>query len=203
MMDDSGVMSTGTGIHRNLLGITDAAQLHHAEADFVTLRLVELQCSPIPGGFDPAHLQQIHRHLYQDLYDWAGELRSAEDATLLQPLDSVLDRIRASDMLRGHAPEDWATSVAGYLGELAQLQPFPTDSGITLREFATELARKNQLGLEWERAFLAHQQEVQSVNLRRLLMLAMDNDPPSQRPSRGPRHHYPLEKLPLFGGPRP
>jgi len=30
------------------------------------------------GTFDLAHLRAIHRHLFQDIYDWAGELRTVE-----------------------------------------------------------------------------------------------------------------------------
>ncbi len=30
------------------------------------------------GSFDLAHLRAIHRHLFQDVYDWAGELRTVE-----------------------------------------------------------------------------------------------------------------------------
>jgi cell filamentation protein len=28
--------------------------------------------------FDLAHLQAIHHHLFQDIYDWAGEIRTLE-----------------------------------------------------------------------------------------------------------------------------
>src|SRR5690606_15090999 len=30
------------------------------------------------GSFDLKHLRAIHRHLFQDVYDWAGELRTVE-----------------------------------------------------------------------------------------------------------------------------
>jgi len=30
------------------------------------------------GDFDLAHLRAIHRHLFQDIYEWAGELRAVE-----------------------------------------------------------------------------------------------------------------------------
>lgn len=45
---------------------------------------------PIPGGdFDMIHLHAIHHYLFQDVYDWAGELRTVEiakDETQFQPM---------------------------------------------------------------------------------------------------------------------
>ena len=60
---------------RNRLGITDEAELDFSERELVSQRAAET----IPtGAFDLAHLRAIHRHLFQDVYDWAGELRTVE-----------------------------------------------------------------------------------------------------------------------------
>jgi cell filamentation protein len=32
---------------------------------------------PLDGGFDLEHMQRIHRKLFHDVYEWAGELRTA------------------------------------------------------------------------------------------------------------------------------
>lgn len=62
----------GSTVLRNRLGLTDAVRLDRLERQLVTQRAAE----GIPaGGFDLAHLRAIHRHLFQDVYDWAGELR--------------------------------------------------------------------------------------------------------------------------------
>ena len=59
---------------RNRLGIRVARTLDAAERQFVAQRLLEA----VPTGeFDLAHLKAIHRHLFQDVYDWAGELRTS------------------------------------------------------------------------------------------------------------------------------
>ena len=60
------------------IGITDPAALSRAATDPTALRLAELQTTPIRGSFDSTHLQAIHHHIYQDLYDWAGELRQID-----------------------------------------------------------------------------------------------------------------------------
>jgi fido (protein-threonine AMPylation protein) len=80
MIDATDFTIPGTGVLRNKLGITDPAALSRAATDSTALRLAELQASPVRGGFDSAHLQAIHHHIYQDLYDWAGELRRSTPA---------------------------------------------------------------------------------------------------------------------------
>ncbi len=55
----------GAATPKNRLGVTDAAVLRKAEADFAGYRLVELQCSPVRGSFDSAHLQNIHHYLFR------------------------------------------------------------------------------------------------------------------------------------------
>ena len=60
---------------RNKLNIRNASALEAAERELVAHRLLE----PVPpGDFDLEHLKAIHRHLFQDLYAWAGEVRTVE-----------------------------------------------------------------------------------------------------------------------------
>jgi cell filamentation protein len=60
---------------RNKLGIRDAEQLDALERRMAAQRAAE----GIPAGdFGLAHLQEIHRHLFQDVYDWAGQVRTVE-----------------------------------------------------------------------------------------------------------------------------
>ena len=62
---------------RNRLNIRDAPALEAAERELVAQRLLE----PVPtGDFDLTHLKAIHRHLFQDVYAWAGDIRTVEIA---------------------------------------------------------------------------------------------------------------------------
>ena len=186
----------GTGVLRNKLGITDSAALLKATTDSTVLRLAELHASPIRGGFDSAHLQAIHHHLYQDLYDWAGELRSIDAhnvpaSQVEKSLDSVLDRLSRENHLKGLSAEEWAGSASAYLYDLGTIQPFLAGNEVALQEFAVELARKNNMGLHWDAtpgiasgSMALLSQTEQSANLRRLIMLAMDTDPVAQYSNR-------------------
>jgi len=66
----------GTDVLRNTLDIRDPQQLAAFEANATTARLIELDAAPIEGRLDIAHLKAIHRHIFQDVYAWAGEFRT-------------------------------------------------------------------------------------------------------------------------------
>jgi cell filamentation protein len=195
---------------RNKLGITDPSALATATADFTAFRLAELQTSPIRGGFDSSHLREIHHHLFQDLYDWAGELRGIDAADvpasrLEKSLDSLFDRLARENHLKGYSPDEWARSASAYVYDLSVLQPFLAGNEIALRELAAELARKNDLALQWEAtadigdAMAQLRQSEQAGNLRRIIMLAMDTSPGPQLPSRGNALERGMERLLSLG----
>lgn len=198
MIEHTDITILGTSTLKNKLGITDAEQLATAEADLTAFRLAELRTAPIRGGFDSLHLQEIHHHVYQDLYDWAGELRRVDAGNQHTPevatsLNAIFDRLGRENHLKGLGPEEWSHSASAYIYDLGTIQPFLARNDVALREFAEELARKNNLSLRWQTApeinvtevtSHLHQSE-QSANIRRIIMLAMDTAPSSLRPSRG------------------
>ena len=65
----------GTDVLKNLLNIKDRELLDEAEADYVTYRLKEIAINPLPGKYDYAHLLQMHKYIFQDIYEWAGQQR--------------------------------------------------------------------------------------------------------------------------------
>lgn len=65
-----------TGVLKNKLGIENEDELKEAEAASVGWRSFQLSEKPIQGRFDLDHLKAIHKHLFGDVYEWAGELRT-------------------------------------------------------------------------------------------------------------------------------
>lgn len=57
----------GTDVLINKFGITREDAWRAAETAAVYVRMTELVHSPLPGRFDLAHLQAIHRYLTQDM----------------------------------------------------------------------------------------------------------------------------------------
>jgi len=113
-------LDPASGVLRNLLGITDAAELSRAEAALSASRLIDLERRRLPGRYDLAHLQAFHRYILGDVYDWAGQLRTVSIAKgsvfcLPQHLESyaadVFGRLAAADRLRGLARDPFITGV--------------------------------------------------------------------------------------------
>jgi len=216
MIEHTDITIVDTATLKNKLGITDREKLGTAEADLTAFRLAELRTAPIRGGFDSVHLQEIHHHVYQDLYDWAGELRRVDagnrpGSELEASLNAVFDRLRCENHLKGCKPEQWTLRASSYIFDLGTIQPFLTGNEVALREFADELAHKNNLSLQWDTVpeigtnyVMSHlDQAEQSANIRRMVMLAMDTDPGSLRPSRGTMVERGIERLFSAGTPLP
>ena len=70
----------GTDVLRNRLGLTDESALHEAERNLSEIAASQLDFDLPP--YDLAYLQRIHRHLFADVYDWAGELRTVDISTV-------------------------------------------------------------------------------------------------------------------------
>lgn len=65
----------GTTVLRNKFNETDAAKLGAKEELAAAARLLQLAAKPIQGRFDYDHMKAIHRHIFQDVYEWAGQER--------------------------------------------------------------------------------------------------------------------------------
>ena len=156
--DDS--VDPATGVLKNRLGITDEATLETTEAQFVAQRSHELVQDPIPGAFDLPHLQAIHRHLFGDLYDWAGELRTvditkdtsrfAHYAYLERAAGTIFRELAQEHALRGLEPAEFSGRAAHYLAEMNALHPFREGNGRAQREFVSQLAREHDYVIAWE-----------------------------------------------------
>ena len=107
----------GTDILKNVLGIQDKQTLDDAEADYVSLRLRELAKSPLEGDYDFNHLAEMHRYMFQDIYEWAGKIRTIniekEEPALgglsIEYSDKAKIETDLSDALKKMASRPWAS----------------------------------------------------------------------------------------------
>jgi len=139
----------GTDILRNKLDIRDADLVEEAERQLTLQRLRE-GVPRVP--LTPVGYQAIHRHLFQDLYEWAGEFRTVNIAKgghmfCLAPhietqLAQRFDLINQENNLRGLTAEQFAARAAEHLVELNAIHPFRDGNGRTQRSFLEELGRQ-------------------------------------------------------------
>lgn len=64
-----------TGLLRNLVGARDHATLVAAEGALVFARAIQLLDQPPESTSDLRELRAIHLFLFQDIFDWAGQIR--------------------------------------------------------------------------------------------------------------------------------
>lgn len=143
----------------NKFGLTSQAELHRRETPLALRRLLELQQSPIAGNFDAGHLRAIHRYIFQDVYDWAGELRSVgiskpraifPTPQFIEPgLDALFAELAWENRLKNLPASPWAHRAAYFLGEINAIHPFREGNGRTQREFIRELALAGGHRLVW------------------------------------------------------
>ena len=62
----------GTDVLINKFGILDPNELQKVEILSSAGNLAYLQLHPVNGKFYFRHLKEIHRFIFQDLFDWAG-----------------------------------------------------------------------------------------------------------------------------------
>lgn len=63
------------GVLKNKLGIKDSKELCKAEADIGFLKLIDIDSVHI-DYFDSELLKRIHKHIFEDIFEWAGEFRT-------------------------------------------------------------------------------------------------------------------------------
>lgn len=158
---DDPYVDPATGILRNLLGAMSAASLAAAEGDFTRYRLAELAArSPVPASGDFLELQGIHRHLFQDLYEWAGQVRTVDirkpGGAVFLPvsrietgLGFVFEQLHADDLLRGLGRNQLVDRLAYHYDALNHAHPFREGNGRTQRAFWSRVVADAGWALEW------------------------------------------------------
>jgi cell filamentation protein len=149
----------GTSVLKNLRGLTDPELLARFEARQTHRRIAELIDTPFLGGFDVAHLKAIHWHIFQDVYEWAGEFRTVNIskgahlfglATFLEPaLQQILAKLAAEKHLVGFDSKSFVDRAAYFIGELNAAHPFREGNGRTQREFIRELGLNAGHYIDW------------------------------------------------------
>lgn len=148
-MDSDPYLIPGTNTLKNNLNITDAKVLDEKERLLVTNRLSR-GCPK--GKFDLKHLQAIHKHLFQDIYPWAGEIRHVEIDKGGEPfqtsqfigrgMEDVHRRLTRRNFLKGLSKEQFATEVGNIISDVNFVHPFREGNGRTQLEYLRQLAKQ-------------------------------------------------------------
>jgi len=133
----------------NKLDIRDEALLNEVEVTLVSAKTALWENSPIYDTFDFAHYKAIHRFLFEDLYEWAGQVRTvniSKKGTSFCPFEEIEDQANRI-FTRLHDHERFINLERGeFLSEIVdfycvtnQLHPYREGNGRTQRLFITQL----------------------------------------------------------------
>ncbi len=132
----------------NLLDIQDTDALEEADAEFTAERYRTYKPSLLSlSDFSFEHLKHLHHHLFQDLYEWAGQTRDVDISkgdtrfctwTRIEPEANKLFQTIPT-LADYHDLDELIEKVADLFCELNLLHPFREGNGRVLRFFFEEL----------------------------------------------------------------
>ena len=139
-----------------MAGISNEQDLHFFESVAVTKRTKELADNPLPIKSSKS-LFDIHKYLFQDVYEWAGEKRTVEiskEGNQFSPTNyfdialGYIDKLIA-DYRKCNAEDkkELSRKLATILDSVNHLHPFREGNGRTQREFLRILALEKGLML--------------------------------------------------------
>ncbi|WP_288198533.1 Fic family protein [uncultured Pleomorphomonas sp.] len=137
----------GTTVLRNRLGLRDHAALDAFEHELTAQRFDE----PLPAGrLSVRHYQALHRHLFQDVYSWAGRFRTVRISKagsmfcypehIASEMRKLFLDLKNQDLFRGLTPGEFADRAAHFLADLNAIHAFREGNGRTQLVFFTVLA---------------------------------------------------------------
>ena len=142
----------GTIVLINKLGITDQSTLDEVESVAVALHSAEIESESPNDPFTFDFYCNLHKRLFGDLYEWAGELRSIDfskkgtsfyPAAVLCELGKVkFERLAAMNEFQGMDRLQLVDEITDLYHELNMLHPFREGNGRTQRLFFTLLFRR-------------------------------------------------------------
>ena len=163
----------GTDVLRNKAEITDANELDAYEGELSTLRSIEILENPLAGQFDLALLQRIHFALFQDIYDWAGKIRTVDISRgnsrfanvrfIESAANEIFNKLARENWLKGLDAGHLSKRLAHYLSEINALHPFREGNGRAQRIFISQLSQA--AGYQLDYSDLEQEQIYQAMEL--------------------------------------
>lgn len=135
--------SDSSDVLKNKFGLNKKELLEEKERLLTNYKLADLYITGITGDFDVKHYLSIHKYLFSDIYEFAGEIRSENIQKTLpfclpnliySNLEDTLRRAKR-DSARIQNEEELIHFFAYYYSELDIIHPFMEGNGRTEREF--------------------------------------------------------------------
>lgn len=146
----------GTDVLKNNLDITSKEKLKEAEYSIVRKKLAYLYLKPMEGKFDIEHLLNLHKVIFEDIYPFAGQLRTCtmqkttifcnpdEIQKSLKEILNEMNLVFSQDITHQSL---FAFKLAKYYHDLIYVHPFREGNGRTIRAFLRDFVLEKSKNL--------------------------------------------------------
>lgn len=150
-----------TGILRNIPGAQTAEQLAVIEADLTASRTIQIQTNNLVAHTrDLKELKTLHLHIFQDIFEWAGEIRNIDmrrgGGKFFAPKEmleinafNVFQEFRKQNYLKGLNREEFIAGLSIFYDQLNFIHPFREGNGRTQRLFWSRVSLDAGWILDW------------------------------------------------------
>lgn len=161
MIRDPYVQENGT--LKNKLGITDYDKLNLAERDITFSKFLNVK-KTFHTKFDVSYIKSIHSHIFEDIFDWAGEFREVpvykqevvipglslnytDPKNIEKELSDCLEKINDTNW-SALTLEQKSATFTKYLTQFWLIHPFRDGNTRTTLTFATQFSKEHDFPLD-------------------------------------------------------
>ena len=161
-MKDPYIQNNGT--LKNKFGITDYQKLNEAEKNITFTKFLNID-KTYKTKFDINYLKSIHKHIFGDIFDWAGEFRTVpiEKEEIVIPrlsldyapvkeieprLNIILEKMNNTDWKNIQSLDEKSLLFTQDLAELWGIHPFRDGNTRTTLTFANQFAKEHGFPLD-------------------------------------------------------
>lgn len=152
-----------SGVLKNLVGAKTYDELRNAEGELVSSRMSDfIEKLPFEASGTLEDFCAIHRYLFQDIYSWAGEIRTveirkaSEGSEFFLPSSNIpmgiawaQEELKKDGMLKNMDPCQFAERLSYHYDNYNFVHPFREGNGRTQRLFWTILCHSAGYDLDW------------------------------------------------------
>lgn len=166
-----------SSVLKNKLNITTEEKLKEYETKMVALKLASIDKADFKRTYDEEHLKAIHKYLFEDVYDFAGQYRLeniTKDNFIFSQYQYIDENIKEVfkktniQSLEDLPFEEVIIKLSDFMTDLNVLHPFREGNGRATREFIREFLDKLGFEINWF--------EIDYNDILRASMLAVIDD---------------------------
>lgn len=151
----------GTSCLINKLNIRDEEKLNFVESQITIHKTAELANAQDFGSFDFSHYKAIHKYLFNELYEWAGEIRTVNmskkgtnfvDVSEIESVASAcFKRLQDKNYFKNQEFDDFVEDIVDFYCTTNMLHPFREGNGRTQRIFISQLIQFNGYSIDFDK----------------------------------------------------